>query len=103
MTTHFLGSKILCANINLSSNSKLSEYCFHPSKAVWVKDQLSVFDSRWEETETPPKLHLPEASSTQVPVASKSPEDLLGPYIEHRKSYELALALFLQCFIDGSL
>lgn len=48
MTTHFLGSKILCANINLSSNSKLSECCFHPSKAVWVKDQLSVLDSRRE-------------------------------------------------------
>lgn len=56
-----------------------------------------------KQTETPTKLHLPEASSTQAPVTSKSPEDLLGQFIEHQKSYELALALFLQCFIDGSL
>lgn len=68
----------------------------------WKVSFLSLTVGR-KQTETPPKLHLPEASSTQAPVASQSPEDFLGSFIEHRKSYELALALFLQCFIDGSL
>lgn len=102
--THFSGTKILGANINLSSNSKLSELGFHSCEPVWGKDQLSVPDSRQEANRnTSLKLHLPETPSTQAPVASQSPEDLLGPFIEHQKSYELALTLLSQCFIGGYL
>lgn len=94
MTTHFVGSKILCANINLSSNSKLSECCFHPSKAVWVKEQLSVLDSKQEANGNTPEatftwgLKHPGSSDLKKPwrftgTIYRTPKELwagLGPF-----------------------
>lgn len=55
LRTHFLGTKILCANVKLSSKSKLLEYRFHPCEVVWVKDHLSGLDSKQEANRNHPQ------------------------------------------------